>query len=269
MNSAVHHFIKDCDMKIVFITVTFFFTITTMAQLQPVNTGVYTWSDLAVKAGDNRESRKILEGTSAHLDYLEIHATTQFKGAKPSTAHANDDIEECIIVKEGKLKVTIEGRSTVLGAGGVILLMPRQMHAIENVGDDNLTYYVMRYRSKKKTDLERARSAGGTLTLNADSLKFIASNRGGSRPYFDRATAMCERFEMHVTRLDKIGESHVPHAHTETEIILIISGETEMTINGNEYKGSAGDLYFMESQLLHGIRNAKDAPCSYFAFKWK
>lgn len=240
-----------------------------MAQLKPVNSGVYTWADLAVKAGEDRESRQLLEGVSDHFEYLEIHATTQFKGAKPSTAHANDDIEECIIVKEGQLKVTIEGRSTILGPGGVILLMPRQMHSIENAGDGNLTYYVMRYRSKKKMDLERGQASGGTLTLNADSLKFTPNARGGSRSYFDRPTAMCERFEMHVTQLDKMGKSHEPHAHVETEIILVISGETEMTIDGKDYKGSAGDLYLMNSELLHGIRNATDSPCSYFAFKWK
>lgn len=240
-----------------------------MAQWKAVDTGVYKWADFPVTNGVDRESRKIMEGSSAHLEYLEMHATTQFKGAKPSTAHANDDIEECIIVKEGKLQVTVEGKSTVLGPGGVILLMPRQMHSIQNIGDGNLTYYVMRYRSKKKMDLERGQAAGGTLTLHADSLDFIPSARGGSRHYFDRPTTMCERFEMHVTQLNRQGESHAPHAHIETEIILVVSGTTEMTIDGKTYQASPGDLYFMESQLHHGIRNTTDTPCSYFAFKWK
>lgn len=256
-------------MKIIFLILSCFFTLTTMAQLKPVNPGVYKWADLPVKSGEDRESRKILEGTDAHVSYLEIHATTQFKGAKPSTAHANDDIEECVIVKEGTLKATVEGRSTVLGPGGVMLLMPRQMHSLENVGDGNLTYYVMRYRSKKKMDLERGQASGGTLLLNADSLEFKPSTRGGGRAYFDRSTAMCERFEMHVTRLDRKGESHKPHTHIETEIILMISGETEMTIDGKVYPGSAGDLYVMNSGLLHGIRNTQDTPCTYFAFKWE
>jgi len=237
--------------------------------MEPVRSGVYNWSALPVKKDGDRESRKIMEGSSHHLDYLEIHATTQFKGAKPSTAHANDDIEECIIVREGKMEATVEGRSVVLGPGGVILLMPRQMHSVKNIGEGDLTYYVMRYRSRKNMSLERGLAGGGTMMLNADSLKFIPSARGGGRPYFDRPSAMCERFEMHITQLDKKGESHKPHAHAETEIILVISGDTEMTIDGKEYKGRAGDLYLMESELLHGIRNANDAPCSYFAFKWR
>lgn len=247
----------------------FLVTLSTMAQLQPVHPGVYKWDDLEVKASEGRESRQIMEGVSPHLEYLEIHATTQYKGAKPGKAHANDDIEECIIVKEGRLKATVEGRTTILGPGGVILLMPQQMHSLENDGDGNLTYYVMRYRARKQMDLQRGEAAGGTLALNADSLAFKPSSRGGGRAYFDRPTAMCERFEMHVTRLDKRGPSHDPHAHVETEIILVISGETEMIIDGKNYKGSSGDLYFINSGLTHGLRNTGDTSCTYFAFKWK
>jgi (S)-ureidoglycine aminohydrolase len=200
---------------------------------------------------------------------LEIQATTQVAGANPSTAHANDDIEECIIVKEGIMKVTIEDQSATLGAGGVVLLMPRQMHSIQNAGDSKLTYYVMRYRSKKKMDLERGKAAGGSLMLNADSLTFKPNPRGGGRPYFDRPTAMCERFEMHVTQLNTRGPSHEPHAHVETEIVLVLSGHTEMTIDGKEFNGTAGDFYFVNSQLMHGVRNATDNPCSYFIFIWR
>ena len=256
-------------MKIGVITFAYFITLTTMGQLKPVPSGVYKWVDHPVEIGEDRESRKILEGTSTHLDYLEIHATTQFPGAKPSKAHANEDIEECIIVKEGRMKVTVEGQSVMLGPGGVILLMPRQMHSLQNAGDSNLTYYVMRYRSKKKKDLERGKAAGGSLMLHTDSLTFKPSARGGGRAYFDRPTAMCERFEMHVTQLNIKGPSHEPHAHEETEIILVLSGETEMTIDSKEYKGAEGDFYLMNSQLMHGVRNAADKPCLYFAFKWK
>lgn len=105
--------------------------------------------------------------------------------------------------------------------------------------------------------------------LNADSLTFKPSARGGGRAYFDRPTTMCERFEMHVTQLNSKGPSHKPHTHIETEIILVLSGETEMTIDGKVYEGSPGDFYFMNAHLLHGVRNATDQPCSYFAFKWK
>jgi (S)-ureidoglycine aminohydrolase len=256
-------------MKIAVFCVSYFLTFTTMAQLNAVNSGVYKWSDHPVQVGEDRESRKILEGTSTHLAYLEMHATTQFPGAKPSTAHANDDIEECIIVKEGTMKVTIEGSSMILGAGGVILLMPRQMHSVENAGNSNLTYYVMRYKFKKQMEIARGEAAGGSLILNADSLTLKQNSRGVVRRYFDRQTAMCDRFEMHMTELNTKGPSHEPHAHEETEIVMVLSGKTEMTIDNKEYHGTAGDFYFINSQLMHGVRNASNEPCSYFIMIWK
>ncbi len=255
-------------MKIIAIIYLCFLSLTTMAQLKNVNEGVYKWEDHPVKLGDLKESRKILEGVTPHLEYLEIHATTQFPGAIPGQAHASEDLEECIIVIEGQMKITIEGQSRILGPAGVFLLMPRHMHSVQNVGETNLVYYVMKYRSKKKMNLERGMAAGGSLMLNADSLTLIQAKDRGTRNYFDRPSAMFERFEMHVTFLNKKGPSHEPHQHLESEIILVLSGETEMTIDGKEYLGSKGDLYFMNAPLDHGVRNRTDNPCSYFAFKW-
>ena len=237
--------------------------------LPKIKSGLYRWEDQEVEQGELKEKRTFFEGSSPHFEYLKIHASTQYPHAKASSPHANEDFEECIIVKEGQMKITIEGESKILGPEGVILLMPRQMHSIENIGKEKLTYYVMKYRARKEMDLSRGMEAGGSLMLHRDSLEFRKSSRGGGRPYFDRPTAMCNRFEMHVTQLDNKGPSHKPHAHDETEIILVISGDTEMMIDGEKYAASAGDFYFMESQSLHGVSNSSDKTCSYFAFKWK
>jgi (S)-ureidoglycine aminohydrolase len=256
-------------MRFVALAILCFLALPTLGQQKPVESSVYVWNEAPVKAGEGRESRRILEGTSPHLEYLEIHATTQFPGARASNPHANDNVEECILIKEGTMKVTIEGKSKTLGPEGVVLLMPKQVHSMQNIGTTNLTYYVMRYRSKKGMDIERGISSGGSLMLNADSLPFKPSVRGGGRAYFDRQTSMCDRFEMHVTRLDKKGPSHDPHAHEETEIILILSGNAEITIDGRDYKGGERDFFLMNSNLKHGVRNAVDEPCTYFAFKWQ
>jgi (S)-ureidoglycine aminohydrolase len=74
---------------------------------------------------------------------------------------------------------------------------------------------------------------------------------------------------MHTTTLKKKGPSHAPHQHIETEIMLVISGDVEMTIDGKDYQGSTGDLFIAESGKMHGIANASDKPCKYFAFKWR
>jgi mannose-6-phosphate isomerase-like protein (cupin superfamily) len=238
------------------------------AQLQPVASGAYHWNDFPVKKDNQRESRKIAEGTTPEFEFFEIHATTQFKGAVPRPPHTQKDIEELIIIKEGTMKCTIGNKTAVLGKGSVILVPPLESQILENMGTGPLTYYVFQFRSKKM-NMERSKMAGGTLMLNYDSLKYTEANNKGTRKYFDRPTAMCDNYEMHITYLKQKGPSHAPHQHVDTEIILIIEGETEMMIDGKQYTAGPGDLYIAESNKLHGIGNATDKPASYFAFKWR
>lgn len=247
------------------------FVMHSIAQLQPVGSGVFHWSELPVKKEAQRESRKILEGTTTEFEYFEIHATTQYKGVVPRPPHTQKDIEEVIIIKEGTLKCTIGDKTAVLGKGSVLLIPPLESQTFENNSDGPVTYYVLMFRSKKPVDMDRSAKAGGALLLNYDSLLYKETNKKNKweRKYFDRSTAMCDNYEMHITQLKLKGPSHAPHQHVDTEIILVIEGETEMTIDGKDYKAGPGDLYIVESGKMHGIENATDKPCSYFAFKWR
>jgi len=240
-----------------------------MAQMKEVDSGVYKWSELPVKEGDKRVGRKIMEGSSPHFSFLEIHATTQDKRAKPAPPHTQENIEELVIVKEGKLKLTMNGKSEVLPEGSVGLIPPLTEQTMENVGDGPLTYYIMMFTSKKDMDIQRGQEAGGPLSINFHDLKPEKTSKGLSISYFERPTAMCENFEMHVTQLDRKGPSHEPHTHADSEIILVTKGQVEMTINGKTHQGTKGDLFFVKSNEMHGISNIGDSPCRYYAFRWK
>jgi quercetin dioxygenase-like cupin family protein len=244
-------------------------SINAVAQLQPIGSGVYHWNELVVKKDSLRETRKLLEGTTNEFEYFEIHATTQLKGAPPKPAHTQKDIEELIIIKEGTVKCIIGDTAAILGKGSVILIPPLQQQQLVNVGNGPLTYYVLLFRSKKPMDIARSTAAGGALLLNYDSLAYTEKNNRGTRKFFDRATAMCENYEMHITYLKEKGPSHAPHQHVATEIILVIDGDAEMIIDGKHFTGSTGDLFIVESGKLHGVGNAGDGGCSYFAFKWR
>jgi len=255
-------------MKIIFIILLQTIFMNNFAQ-QPITSGVFHWNELSVKKDKDRESRKIFEGTTPEFQYFEIHATTQYKGAVPKPLHTQDSIEEMIIIKEGTLKCTIGTHTSTLSAGSVLLIPPHETQLFENIGDGPVTYYVFKFQAKKGMDMERSKKAGGTLLLIYDSLPYTESNNKGTRKYFDRPTAMCDNYEMHITYLKVKGPSHAPHQHVDTEIILIIDGESEMMIDGKNYKAGPGDLYIAVRGQLHGISNATDKPCNYFAFKWR
>ena len=256
-------------MRIILFIILQTIIMSSFAQLTPILSGVFRWDGVEVKKSNLKQSRQFAEGTTSEFKYLEIHATTQEKGAIPNPAHTEKDTEELMIITKGIMKTTIGNKTAKLGTGSVIIIPPLQPQKFENIGDGELTYYVFKFQSKKPMNIERSDSAGGSLLLDIDSLHWILTAKGGGMKYFNRPTAMCGNMEMHVSGLNHKGPSHAPHTHVDTEIVLITEGEMQVTIDGKDYRGSAGDFFFMDSNTLHVVGNAEEKPCKYFAFKWR
>lgn len=251
-----------------FFTAVLFTTSTLKAQVSPVASDVYRFSALKVEKEATRERRQILEGVTRDLELLEIHTSTLEPGKAPHAAHTHDDIEELIIVKEGKLKVTIKDQTKVLGPGSVALAIPGEEHGFENGGDSRVTYYVLKYKSKLPMNIERAKKAGGSFMVEWSDLVAKEHAKGSRRDFFERATSMTDRYEMHVSVLNPGLSSHDPHTHRSEEIVLMIRGDASMQIGQEHKKASAGDLIFLGSEVLHAITNTGSVPCEYFAFQW-
>ncbi len=66
------------------------------------------------------------------------------------------------------------------------------------------------------------------------------TEKGGRREIVDRPTAMFERFEMHVSTLNKGLASHDPHTHAAEEVVLLISGDATMVIGTGLVKAAPG-----------------------------
>lgn len=239
------------------------------AQLKAIPSGPYYWADIPVVKSTDREGRRFLEGTTSELSYFEIHASTQLKGAAARPPHAQTDIEELVFVKEGTMKFTLGTQSRILGKGSVVLVPPHEMQAIENVGNNSLTYYVIMFRAKKPADMARSARAGGPLMLNADSLKYTLSAQGGVIRYLERPSAMFDNLELHITELKTKGTSYDQHTNADTELILMLEGETAISVNNKIFQAVVGDICLMNSNEPHGVSNSKDAPCKYLVVKWR
>lgn len=243
-------------------------TLSVMAQQSVVPSKVYKLSAAEVISRESGKRMPLLLGSSRDFDFLEMHATSLVPGASPHAPHAHDDIEELIIVKDGVLEVDIEGNTQNLEAGSVAMIMPGDQHGIRNGSSAGVTYYTLRYRSKAPKDDARGSDAGGSFVQHWEDVKYRSHDRGGVRSFFERPTAMCERFEMHVTTLNAGLQSHPPHQHRAGEIILMIEGKSKEQINDQFYEGEAGDFYFLESESLHTIENIGSDACMYFAFQF-
>ena len=231
--------------------------------------GVYQWSKLNTTKEGTRIMRPILVGSTTSLSYFEVHSTTIEPGQAPHAPHKHSDEEELLIVKEGQLKITIHGENKIIGRGSVAFIMPGEMHGIENAGKTIATYYILKYKSREATDLNRAKENGGSFILNWDDIPPKPNEKGGRRDFFNRPTSQLAKFEMHTTALNPGLDSHAQHTHKEEEIILILTGNVTMHIASDFLKASPGDIVFLPSGIPHALKNTGGQQCEYFAFQWR
>ena len=228
----------------------------------------YTWADPVTPSTSGPDSREVLSGESTSLEFFQIHTVALPAGKTATQSRILPDTEQLFIVKTGELNITIEGVTSSLGPQSVALILPGDVHQIKNLSREPVVYFEMSYRSKLPMNLERGHNAGGSFVVDFDTLEFKPTDKGGRRNNFRRATAMTNRFEMHMTTLNEGITSHPPHTHTAEEIILMVHGEAEEMINGEPHALAAGDFAFLDSMVPHGIRNTGKGSCTYFAFQW-
>jgi (S)-ureidoglycine aminohydrolase len=236
---------------------------------------VYHFESLETKKDSSRDRKQILDGRTPDLRSLEIHVSTLDPGKAPHPPHSHKDMEELVIVKEGRLKATINGKTTILGPGSIAMALPGDQHGFENAADprdphaSRTTYYVLKFQLANPMDTARGRHAGGSFAVIWDTLTVQPTGKGEKRQVVDRPTALFSKFEMHATTLNAGEISHLPHVHRVEEIILLRKGNVEMQIGDKFYKAEAGDLVFLSSGVPHALKNTGAGPCQYFALQWQ
>ncbi len=70
--------------------------------------------------------------------------------------------------------------------------------------------------------------------------------------------------EMHETVLGPGIETHPPHTHGHQEIIILVEGTVEVSIDGRTDTVEAGSVIFYEPDKPHNLRNTGTVPCRYY-----
>jgi quercetin dioxygenase-like cupin family protein len=114
---------------------------TPMATLPSSN---FEWADLKVAPAATGEKRAVFSARTATLDQLAVHVTTINPGQRAHDPHRHWE-EELVIVKEGMVESMQNGEVTRLGPGSVIFEASNDLHGIQNVGDSQASYYVIKW----------------------------------------------------------------------------------------------------------------------------
>jgi (S)-ureidoglycine aminohydrolase len=233
-----------------------------------VESKAYNWDDTKAVKDENRMRRQFVDGSTTLLNNLEIHTSTVEGGEAPHPSHTHTDQEELVIIKEGTITATIGTQSKDLGPGSVIYVLPGDDHGFRNAGSAPCTYYIIKLKNRTPINADRGKKSGGSFMVDWNDMKFVAHDKGGRRNVVDKPTALFERFEMHVTTLNAGLMSHAPHTHSPEEIILLVSGDTEMQVGNEKYKLKEGGMVVLDSKISHNLTNVGTKEAMYFAFQW-
>jgi len=238
------------------------------AQLAPVKAGVFPWASVSgVEVGRGRVERVILVGSTLDLDSLEIRAVTLPAGAGPDSSAAHDSLETFMMVKEGKLWVTLNGVSRALGAGSVALALPGDRIIKSPMGGAPATYYLFTYRSKAPMDLSRGKQAGGSFTVDFAEQGEKTTASGVQRPMLNRPTAMFKRFESHWSSVNEGLRNHQTHTHRADEFMMMTRGNVAVLIGTAEPPATASDIVFLGSMIPHSLASKGPGPAQYLVIQ--
>lgn len=231
-----------------------------VVEREEVASGVY-------KFDGSKDSELMMSGQTPFFDTMD-YFSVRIEANDTINSNYYDTKEQIFFIKEGEIEVTIGDETKTIGPNSVAFVLPKDRIVIVNTSDKPAVYFQMIYSSKEGMNLQRGKDNSGSFIIDFDELEYNEHDRGGIRNYFNTSTAMLGHYDIHVTNLNGKIKSHEPHTHHATEIVLMIKGTTQMEIGDKIYKGNAGDVYFLASEIPHAIENLGDEQCMYFAFQW-
>ena len=108
----------------------------------------YEFSELPVKTNPEThgESRQVFRGEMMADLEIACHMTKLAPGAMPHPPHkhVND-----ILLPEGTVEITVEGKSRRIGPGSVAFIASNELHGAKNVGDVPVQYFILELDGQK------------------------------------------------------------------------------------------------------------------------
>jgi quercetin dioxygenase-like cupin family protein len=239
----------------------------------PLGTTFVDWDCLSVHATPFGQTRAVFDNPTPTLEKFEVHVTTLLPGTMPHPAH-HHPWEEMMLVREGELAVSLNGRKVHAGPGSLIFAASNDVHGWQNVGDVPATYYVINFY----TDLVHTvpdkpaaeQSVPGMLpscVIDCDSLPVTPTKTGSRVEVVDSQTLTFVRLGSHITTLN-VGQSTLPDiVDSGDELFILKSGVIEVRVDGVTCRLKEGSLFYCAPNAKRTLRNIGTTPASYQVIK--
>lgn len=110
----------------------------------------FSFDQLPVKhSSSGAVTRPVIQGKLPTGEIVEMHETTLQPGQMPHPAHKHTHTE-FMLIREGTVEFTGNGKPYELGPGGVAYAASGEMHGLKNVGSVPANYFVIAIGSEKE-----------------------------------------------------------------------------------------------------------------------
>ena len=243
------------------------------ARSAPIGSTFVDWDKLAFKPGPVGSYCPIFDEPTPVLEKMEVHVTKLRPGASSHSPH-HHPWEEILLIKEGQVEVSMNGRKQGAGPGSLVFFASNDPHNLTNVGSEPAIYSVINFCTAA-VHAVRDQPAGqwappemlSSRVVDCDRLPQAPTKTGLRSTVFDSPTVTFKRLESHVTTLNP-GESTAPNDRDPgDEIFVVKSGTVEATVNGDIHVSGAGSLFYVAPNAERTMRNPGGDSCSYQVFK--
>ncbi len=217
-------------------------------------------------------SKKITtsKGAKIHGERLTVGYVHKARGTG-SQPHRHPNVEQFNFVLKGQLKPWVEGEERVIGPGECVHIPANALHSIVAVGDEDCIFFMVKDAG---ADPERGTSGvpedpnASAPRKESEELKGV--DKGADSKYFykfnkDDAELLNPKMTTTKgTRIDgeritiglmshALGTGAQLHRHPDVEqFMYTISGQCEVSVEGEERIVGPGDLWHVPPNALHG-----------------
>ena len=227
------------------------------------------WDSLVPSSTSVGQIRHVFDNPTVAMDKLEVHITTLNPGMESHPVHRHP-WEEILLIKDGDFEVSVNGHKQHAGPETMVFLASNDPHNARNVGDKPATYYVINF----VTDLshaESAKSAKEQAVPGKLASSVIDCDRQPSTPTPSGSRIVCVNsptltflaLESHITTLNVGQQTAANIIDANDEIVVIKSGQVEITVNGIASRMNQGSLLYWAPNDKRTLRNIGSTPASY------
>jgi quercetin dioxygenase-like cupin family protein len=227
------------------------------------------WNSLVPSNTAVGQVRHVFDNPTVAMDKVEVHITTLNPGSESHPVHRHP-WEEILIVKNGDFEISINGRTQHAGPGALVFLASNDPHNARNVGKTPGTYYVLNF----VTDLSHSTSAKSAAeqavpdklassVVDCNSITPTPTATGFRVTCANSPTLTFLALESHITTLNVGQHTAADVIDPNDEIVIIKSGQVEVTVNGIASRMDEGSLLYWAPNVKRTLRNVGTTPVSY------